>query len=181
MISFFPRRAIAAFRGSPYMSRSGKLFAALALLTVAAACEAPAPSSVEMMEPTTRAVAALPSNPLAGPGTQIVPPATAGRYFAEACLLTKPGFAGAGAALTDDPFTQNSSTKTYYHNTGNLSIKAVPGSCSLVMAINQSPEAALAAFSAAVNATAPDDDSDVSVRPAGVLNGQVMLVFRLTE
>ena len=172
-----------ALSARPSPPRGAKLLVAAAIASLAAACETPTsgPTSVDATAPATRTVAAPPSSPQAGPGTQIVPPATAGRFFAEACLLTKPSFAAAGAALADDPFTQNSVTTTYYHNTGNLSIKAVPGSCSLVMAVRSPVEGALRAFNDGANATAPNDNSDVSVRPAGNFGDQTMLVFRLTE
>ncbi len=155
----------------------------LASTSFLAACQPqPTESQLNTSAGTPAAARSVPpTSPQAGPGSQIVPPATAGRYFAEACLLTKPGFAGAGTALADDPFTQNSATSTYYHNTGNLSIKAVPGSCSLVMAVKPPVEQSLRAFTDAANAAAPNDDSDVSVRPAGRLGNEVMLVFRLTE
>ena len=68
----------------------------------------------------------------AGPGQGVPDPQRAGFLFAEACILTAPGFENVPTVLADHPFTQNAETGTYYHDTLNLSVKRLPEGCSLV-------------------------------------------------
>jgi hypothetical protein len=119
------------------LTRALPLTAALLALT---ACEAlqvgPALSDVAPL--STAAAATPPSLPTAGPGTTLVGPAVAGNLFVDICLANLPDFTGTPAALALEPFTQNTGTGTYYHDTLNLSIKLVTENgepkCSIVFA-----------------------------------------------
>ena len=91
-----------------------KTLAALPALALLAACAQP------------------PSDPNAGPGATPASPAQAGALFSQVCIANLPRFAGAPATLAALPFTQRTSTGTYYHNSLNLSFSLSYGDCSLV-------------------------------------------------
>ncbi|MEO0486218.1 MAG: hypothetical protein AAF092_09930 [Pseudomonadota bacterium] len=126
-------------------------FAALAALVTAAGCAATPPTS-----------------PFAGPGAAIIDAERAGFFFAEACILTAPGFENVGTVLADHPFTQNEVTGTYFHDAGNLSIKGGLSGCSLVFGTDQPSDdvvAGLARGTAAVmQGQAVPEGIDVSSR-----------------
>jgi hypothetical protein len=119
------------------------------------ACE-PAPP-VRMM------VAGAPSAPDAGPGERLPTATAAGTLFANVCLATAPSFVAAPLALFTEPFTQNSTTGTYYHNSLNLSFKLIDNGgslrCSLVFAAAGDPETVYATFVAAADAQVPQSNA----------------------
>ncbi len=76
----------------------------------------------------------IPVSPNAMPGPAFMPSQEAGEIFAKACLSSGPNFENAAENLEALPFTRHATNGTYYHNTANLSVRAVPESCSLVFA-----------------------------------------------
>lgn len=113
----------------------------------------------EPVPPVRMMVAGAPSAPDADPGEQLPTAAAAGTLFANVCLATAPSFVAAPLALLTEPFTQNSTTGTYYHDNLNLSFKLIDEGgrlrCSLVFAAAGDPDAVYTAFVAAAEARSP--------------------------
>ncbi|MCF2869583.1 hypothetical protein L0664_00770 [Octadecabacter sp. G9-8] len=101
-------------------------------LVALGACQAAAPST----GPTT-AVAAARST--VGPGSQPATAQDAINNFA-VCINSAPTFAQAPQQLRALPFTQNSNTGTWYHQTLNLSINVSGNRCSMVFGSNEERE-----------------------------------------
>jgi hypothetical protein len=103
--------------------------------------------------------------PDAGPGQTLTTASAAGKLFAEVCLATAPSFVAAPLALSVQPFTQNSTTGTYYHNSLNLSFKLLDRdsglACSLVFAAAGEPDQTYAAFVESAEARFPQANAIV--------------------
>ncbi len=159
------------------MTTAMKKFSILAVALLGlAACGIPVAGPILGLEPVLEPAAA--TSPNAGPGTAIVPPAQAAVFFNEGCLKTAPSFAGASGALGPLGFTQHSTLGTFYSNRGNLSIKTAPGSCSMVVGLNQSPASAQQEFETALNGLAGNNDASVEIDQINGPDGLTYLVAR---
>ena len=107
------------------------------------------------MQPSVSATAA--------PGAAPASPATAGQLFAKGCLQQLPSFAGTPAAIANDPITRRQSSGTYYHNTQNLSLKLLPGYCSVVFGTTGNTDDVINAFGTAASAAAPGVQADITL------------------
>ncbi|MBC6407837.1 MAG: hypothetical protein GDA40_06810 [Rhodobacteraceae bacterium] len=57
--------------------------------------------------------------------------------FFRACVETAPTFKDAKKVISTEPFRQNSTSGTYCHDVYNLSVKVVPGRCSLLFVTSE--------------------------------------------
>ncbi len=139
-----------------------------------------------MMNKPTLAVATLallaacttpPANPNAGPGATLASPQEAGTLFAQVCVANLPQFRSAPATLARLPFTQNSTTSTYYHNTLNLSVNLAQGDCSMVFFSNDSTPAEEFVTGAEQTGIQGSGDATFTVRQ---LNGLTVANIRLS-
>jgi hypothetical protein len=121
------------------------------------------------------------ASPTAGPGAAFMSPYDAGVIFADVCLTRGARFERAREGLVGFPFTQNTRTGTYYHNTANLSVKVSPQSCSMVYGTRQDTDAAkrgLAQGTASVIATPP---AGISVTSRNLPDGVTYFRLGLTN
>ena len=83
----------------------------------------------------------IPVSATAGPGPNVLSAFDAGVIFADAFLIRGANFEDHRQGLAGFPFTQNSATGTFYHNTANLSVKVTDAQCSMVYVANASNDA----------------------------------------
>jgi len=100
-----------------------------------------------------------------GPGSVPVDLLTATTLFQRVCVDTAPGFQTAPQAISGLPFTYNTRSEIYYHDTLNLSFKLVPSPrgtiCSMVLFSNE--QAGVLAIAMGVAASG---DGNIGIDPA---------------
>ncbi len=83
---------------------------------------------------TAPVVAPIARSATAGPGSAYAKAEFAAQVLSDACIATRPSFDEGPAALAKlGGFVQNSKTGTYFHGSQNVSVKIIPGRCSMVM------------------------------------------------
>jgi len=84
--------------------------------------------------PDTAPAAPIARSATASPGAAYPKAEFAAQVLSDACIATRPSFEGGPAALAKlGGFVQNSKTGTYFHGSQNMSVKIIPGRCSMVM------------------------------------------------
>lgn len=140
----------------------------IALLIGLAACQ----TGIQQEPVSASAPATVPVSASAGPGATPVTVAFGADVLQKACVEPRPSFDATPMALARiGGFVRNSQTGTYFSQTHDLSVKVVPGRCSVVMSGRFSTDSS----NSVVTRTSPQS----AVRPGRTvtLSGKTYLSF----